>query len=251
VRNLQLTQDLNAMLAWLMLTAACHTISAVPPDAFNATHVTAGETMSAQMHGDRHTRLSPLRRGTAADSARARQFVVEMRRVLAKYQDMRVARADGFRQFLRNLKQPVYHFTNWRWAIEAMVRFDPARPTSLLYEQWAEGRFRLVGAMYTAPASASDDDLDARIPLSVARWHAHVDWCVPPPGAFNRWHEHRAGLPVFGPQSPIATRAGCDSVGGRFRPRMFDWSVHVYAFAGDDPTKIWSVDHLPGGTGGP
>src|SRR2546428_7175662 len=80
-------------------------------------------------------------------------------------------------------KQPVYRFTNWRWAIEAMFRFVPARPTSLLYREDANGHFELVGAMYTAPARTSDDDLDRRIPLSVARWHEHVNWCLPPHGA--------------------------------------------------------------------
>src|SRR2546428_6933916 len=47
----------------------------------------------------------------------------------------------------------------------------------------ANGHFELVGAMYTAPARTSDDDLDRRIPLSVARWHEHVNWCLPPHGA--------------------------------------------------------------------
>jgi hypothetical protein len=232
------------MLAWLVLTAACHTMSAIPSAAF------ASEAMGGQMPEAEHMRLTPLRGGTTADSARARQFVMEMRRALTKYQDEHAARADGFRMLLRGVKQPVYHFTNWRWAIEAMVRFDPARPTSLLYQQRPDGRFQLVGAMYTAPAGTSEDDLDARIPLSMARWHAHVDWCVPPPGAFSRWQEHRAGRPVFGLLSPIATRVACDSVGGRFRPRIFGWSVHVYAFAGDDPTEIWSVAH-DGEMGGP
>src|SRR6266571_1968841 len=39
----------------------------------------ASEATAAQMPEDRHERLTPLRKGTAADSARARQFVAEMR----------------------------------------------------------------------------------------------------------------------------------------------------------------------------
>jgi hypothetical protein len=39
--------------------------------------------------------------------------------------------------------------------------------------------------------------------------------------------------------------AGCHAgVGGRFRPRLLGWMVHVMAFAGDDPRVIW------GGEGG-
>ena len=206
----------------------------------------AHQAMSGAMPEDAHMRLTPLRAGTSADSARAAELVAEMRRTLAQYRDVGVAVAQGFRQFLPGVQQPVYHFTKWRWAIEAMFRFDPARPTSLLYRKEPGGHFELVGAMYTAPARTTADELDRRIPLSVARWHAHVNWCLPPRGAAGRWREQSDGHAVFGPRSPIATRAACDSVGGRFRPRIFGWMVHVQAFASDDPGVIWSVDHHRG-----
>src|SRR2546422_7648705 len=79
------------------------------------------------------------------DSARAAALVRTMRAALANYRDVRLAEADGFRQFLPGVKQPVYHFTNWRWAMGEMFRFDPAKPTSLLYRQHADGGFVLVG----------------------------------------------------------------------------------------------------------
>ena len=195
------------------------------------------------MTQDLHMRLTPLRPGTSADSARAAQLVAGMRRALGRYRDARVAEEDGFRPFLPGVKQPVRHFTNWRWAIKAMFRFDPAKPTSLLYREEPGGRLELLGAMYTAPARTTADELDRRIPLSVARWHEHVNWCLPPRRAAYRWRERRGGHAVFGPQSPIATRAACDSVGGRFRPRIFGWMVHVQAFASDDPKVIWSTEH--------
>lgn len=201
--------------------------------------VPAARDAMAAMPEDPQMRLTPLRPGTPADSVRAKQFVEQMRGLLAKYQDVRTAEADGYRQFLAALKLPYYHFTSWRRGVDAMVRFDPARPTSLLYGREADGSFHLLGAMYTAPASMSDDDLDALVPLSLARWHQHVNWCVPAPTAPNRPPERSAGGPIPG----VFTRAACDSVGGRFRPRIFDWSIHIYAFAGDDPRAIWCVDH--------
>ena len=203
----------------------------------------AHQAMSGALTEDAHMLLTPLRPGTAADSARAAQLVADVRRTLARYRDVGVATAQGFRQFLPGVQQPVYHFTNWRWAIEAMFRFDPARPTSLLYRKEPAGHFELVGAMYTAPARTTADQLDRRIPLSVARWHEHVNWCLPPRGAAGRWREQSDGHAVFGPRSPIATRAACDAVGGRFKPRIFGWMVHVQAFASDDPRVIWSMDH--------
>ncbi|HUL01722.1 MAG TPA: hypothetical protein VLV16_00680 [Gemmatimonadales bacterium] len=207
------------------------------------------EAMSDLSVHDLHMRFTPARPGSAADSARAAALVVQMRNALGRYRDVRSAEADGFRQFLPQVPQAIAHFTNWRYAVHAMFEFDPERPTSLLYRRRSDGSFELVGAMYTAPARTSEDALDARIPLGVARWHEHVNWCLPPRGARERWREVRDGAPVFGPRSPIATREACDAVGGRFRERIFGWMVHVNAFASDDPKVIWSVEHGAGGLG--
>jgi hypothetical protein len=97
--------------------------------------------------------------------------------------------------------------------------------------------------MYTAPARASLHELDRRVPLALALWHEHVNWCVPSAGQRERWRETRDGAPVFGPQSPIASAAACATVGGRFLPRIFGWMVHVMAFESDDPKVIWGGGH--------
>jgi hypothetical protein len=138
--------------------------------------------------------------------------------------------------------QRVYHFTSWRNAIATRVSFDPASPTSLLYKEDPAGRMTLVGVMYTESPRTSLDELNRRLPLSIAHWHEHVNWCLPPRGQLDRWRDSSNGKPVFGPLGPIATQAGCDSVGGRFLPRVFGWMVHVNAFAGDDPKVIWAVE---------
>jgi len=203
----------------------------------------AQEAMGGPMPADPHMTLTPPRPGSGADSARAAALVAAMRAALGKYRDVRVAQADGFRQFLPGVQQQVYHFTNRRWALEEMLRFDAAKPTSLLYRKEPDGTFVLVGAMYAAPGRASFDQLDARVPLSVARWHEHVNWCVPSLGGRERWRETREGRPVFGPKSSIATAQACTAVGGRFVPRIFGWMVHVMAFAGDDPHVIWGAGH--------
>jgi hypothetical protein len=203
----------------------------------------AHEAMTGPMSADPHLALTPPQAPTAADTARAADLLAEMRSALAKYRDVRVAESDGFRQFLPGLKQPIYHFTNSRWALEATFHFNAAKPTSLLYRQEPDGQFVLLGVMYTAPARASLEELERRIPLGVTRWHEHVNWCVPPAGERERWRETRDGAPVFGPQSPIASAAACTAVGGRFLPRIFGWMVHVMAFESDDPKVIWGGGH--------
>jgi hypothetical protein len=141
--------------------------------------------------------------------------------------------------FMPNLKnQRVYHFTHNGRAFAEAFRFDPKKPTSLLYRRDASGRLQLLGAMYTAPKRVSVDKLEQRIPLSIARWHKHVNWCIPGAGERGRWLESRGGHPVFGPQSPIATREACDAVGGRFLPNIFGWMVHVNAFA-PRASEVW------------
>jgi hypothetical protein len=188
--------------------------------------------------------MTPAIAATPADSARAARIAATLRTALAKYSDTTAAVADGYHLFLPGLKeQKVYHFTNtWR-AVQESFRFEPSRPTSLLYKKDATGRFVLAGAMYTAPKRFSIERLDARVPISIARWHKHVNWCIPNGGEAARWAERRDGEPVFGPGSPIATKEACDQVKGRFVPTAFGWMLHANVFAGDDPATIWGDEH--------
>lgn len=204
----------------------------------------AMHAMSQHGHDDAnpHLQLSTLRAATPADSARAAELVAVIRRQLAKYRDVNAARADGFEQFLPNLPLPVYHFTNYRYGLAAGFGFDPARPTSLLYRKNADGSYTLTGVMYTAPQRLAEEALDPRIPLGIARWHRHVNWCLPRKGEEPRWLETGDGKPLFGPESPIATAAACEAAGGRFLPRLFGWMIHVNAFESDNPSIIWG-DH--------
>jgi hypothetical protein len=193
-----------------------------------------------------HMETTPHRPATAADSIRASNIVAELRQAIAKYRDVKVAKSDGFRMFAPQLRnQRVYHFTRYLWALENQFRFNPEKPTSLLYKKDARGDFVLIGAMYTAPKRSSPADLDNRIPISVAQWHKHVNWCLPPRREDERWTEMRNGRPVFGPLG-VDTREACDSAGGRFVKEVFGWMVHANVFASDDPRVIWRDDHMRG-----
>ena len=195
----------------------------------------AEQAMSDAMVESLHMRLTTLRPRAPGDSIRADSVLQVMRRELARYGDVHAAEADGFRQFVAGAAAPVQHYTKLRWWIQARGGLDASRPSSLLYRRGTDGRLELIGAMFTAPPGATEDELDARLPLSITRWHQHVNWCTPRigPGMRERWRETKDGHPVFGPRSPIATREACDVVDGRFRPRLLGWMVHVM-FAGDD-----------------
>jgi hypothetical protein len=193
---------------------------------------------------DEHMQMTRLAPRNSADSVRAARLVAELRSSIAKYKDVNVAIDDGFRQFAPQVKnQHVYHFTNYRAGLENAFRFNPARPTSLLYKKDARGKFVLIGAMYTAPKRFSENDLDKRVPLSVAQWHKHVNWCLPPRGSDeSAWQTKKNGRPVFGPLG-VSTEAECDAAGGRFEKEIFGWMVHANVFASDDPKVIWHDDH--------
>lgn len=193
-----------------------------------------------------HLEVTPLRAPTVQDSIRASKIANELRSAIAKYRDVRVAEADGFKMFAPQIKnQSIYHFTKALWAIENQFRFNPEKPTSLLYLRDDQGNFVLIGAMYTAPKRYSIADLDERIPTSIAQWHKHVNWCLPPRRSDDRWSEMRNGRPVFGPLG-VATREACDAVGGRFVKEVLGWMVHANVFESDDPYVIWHDTHMRG-----
>jgi hypothetical protein len=192
----------------------------------------------------KHLELSPTRRATPEDTMRAKEVVSQLRSALAKYADTAAAVADGYKMFMPNVKeQRVYHFTNYKNAFLEGFRFDPEKPTSILYTRAPDGRLKLIGAMYTAPKRVRAARLDGRVPLSIARWHKHVNWCLPLRGEKDRWLERRNGLPLFGPESPIATRAACEDVGGTFYPAIFGWMIHANVFAGEDLATIFGHQH--------
>jgi hypothetical protein len=181
------------------------------------------------------TALRPLQPG---DQQRADTIVGAAKTAMEPYKDYHRALADGYRIFLPNIPQPQYHFTNYPNGRDEARRFDPLKPTSLLYKKTAGGSYNLVGAMYTDRVTASEEELNERVPLSIARWHQHVNFCKAPLG---HWADYFGKNPKFGLMGSINTLEDCEAAGGVFIPHVFGWMVHVYPYE-TDPAKIWSVD---------
>jgi hypothetical protein len=184
-----------------------------------------------------HMKMTAVRAIQPGDETRADQVAQAARTVAEKYKDYRVALADGFKIFLPNVQQKQYHFTNYWYAFEARNHFNPSKPTSLLYEKNGDD-YKLIGVMYTAKKDASEDELNSRIPLSIAQWHAHVNLCMPPKDKRQEAMPPRA---KYGLAGSIATKEECDAAGGKFYPQVFGWMVHVYPFE-QKPQDIWSVE---------
>jgi len=136
-------------------------------------------------HGVLHLKFTPLRPVTSADLKRADEIVASLRPILQKYTASRLAEHDGFRPFGRPVVGREIHFTNYWNAFRAAFRFEPRRPTSLLYQVTPSG-YVLTGALYTVPRSVT--------------WAFHL---AAQAGAFESPGHHRWGKPTKGPACKI------------------------------------------------
>jgi hypothetical protein len=196
----------------------------------------AVEDMSGEHHDAhrQHMYMTTMRPQTPEDVARANEIVTQLRTGIAKYKDYHVALDEGYKIFLPNVLQPEYHFTSYKNGFLEAFSFDPSRPTSLLYKKTSTG-YELVGAMYTMPKRATEEQLNERVPLSIAMWHLHTNLCMPPKGDAVTVDRTKFGL-----HGSIATQEACDTAGGRFHPVIFGWMVHVYPYE-DSLDKIYAM----------
>ena len=212
---------------------------------------TAGPAIADGMDGmAAHMTLTPVEPRQGGDVERAAAIADAVRAAIEPFRDYHKAIAAGFKPGHLDIPQKEYHFSSRENFIAGLSGFDVKRPTSLLYERTADGGFRLIGAMYTDRRDAPDAELDQRIPLSMARWHQHIDLCLPPPGAGLR--AMGGPHPQFGPHGSISTAAACSVAGGRFIAHLFGWMVHVYPYE-HDLADVYALprnmaDDMAGGT---
>ena len=219
-----------------MLCVAIASLSASAQNApMPAPALAADHGGMAHMAG--HMYMTTLRAPQSGDRQKADAIVVAAKQAMEPYRDYHKALADGYEIFLPNIPQPQYHFTKAEYGRDAWTHFDPLKPTSLLYKKTADG-YTLVGAMYTDRVDANEEELNQRIPLSIARWHQHTNFCKAPAGQKAAYFGHDA---KFGLMGSITTREACEAAGGEFHPHIFGWMVHVYPYE-TDPKKIWSTD---------
>lgn len=189
-------------------------------------------------HMSGHMYITALRPLEAGDQEKAAAVVAAAKAAMAPYQDYRKALNDGYEIFLPKVRQIQYHFTNNQYARLAGLQFDPRKPTSLLYKKATNGGYTLVGAMYTDRVDASEGELNARVPLSIARWHQHINFCKAPRGQKAAYFGPAA---KYGLRGSITTRQECEAAGGEFYPHLFGWMVHVYPYE-SAPNSVWSTN---------
>ncbi|WP_158944440.1 hypothetical protein [Granulicella sp. S190] len=177
-----------------------------------------------------HMYITALRPKQPGDEEKAKAVVATVKASMERYRDYRKALADGYSIANPKLEQPQYHFNNEANAREADDHFDPSKPTSLLYRRTQYQQYKLEGVMFTARPNATEEELNQRIPLSVARWHVHTNFCAAPA---DRVKDYLGAHPKFGMFGSIHSKEVCEAERGTFHPTMFTWMIHVFPYERD------------------
>lgn len=198
-----------------------------------------GQSMAAMTN---HMCITPMWPMQPGDEERVKTLIAQIRAAIDKYKDYKNALADGYVIANPKVDQPQFHFTNDAYVRLADTQFDPTKPSSLLYWHTATQRFRLEGVMYTDSTSATLEELNQRIPLSVARWHEHTNFCAAPA---NKVAEYHGKNPKFGMFGSIHTAEACKAEGGTFFPVIFSWMIHVFPYETDLKNVFSMNDDIP------
>lgn len=187
------------------------------------------------MMGD-HMQISVKGPSQPGDTARAQQILLAAHRVVVRYADVETALADGYKPFhpTGRMAEEV-HYTNYGYRRDDRLHLNYEHPTSILYKRTPQG-MKAVGVMYTAPQNATPQQLNAIVPLSIATWHRHVDFCGAPRSL--PLSEQFGPNARFGMQGSIHTEEACRQAHGLWIPVVFGWMTHVYPNA-QNPTEIW------------
>jgi len=177
-----------------------------------------------------HMYMTPLRPKQPDDLEKAKSVVATVKASIERYKDYRKALLDGYHIANPKLKQPQYHFISDANTREADLHFDPSKPTALLYRRTPKLEYMLEGVMYTANPDAAEDELNQRIPLSIGRWHRHVNVCWAPEDRIN---DYKSAHPKFGMFGSINTKEACIAERGDFHPYMFTWMIHIFPYETD------------------
>lgn len=181
-----------------------------------------GDASGGMMAHDSHAAGAAISytelKNTVAQLERARQAT-------AKYQDVHVAEADGYRQMGPSFPGMGVHFV---LTLEPNG-FDIEKPPILLYEKdpAASGGYSLVGVTYLWSAAAGPDGqpLNPPFPKSLAHWHRHTSICV------LQGLENPHGL----------TESQCRAQGGHFVAEA-PWMVHAWIWK-DSPSGVFSAEN--------
>lgn len=157
------------------------------------------------------------------DVSRVYKLLLPAEAANRKYQDVAVARKDGFitAPFLYVPGQGAHYVRPSVLSLTTATAFDVKHPPVLVYNE-VDGRLKLSSLLYLMPISSTPRELARVFPPSMASWHRHVNTCV-------------VGVKVV----PIHDAAPCHAASGFFL-RDTGWMVHAWLF--DTTTGVFDMD---------
>ena len=170
-------------------------------------------------HGHDHDAAVPI---SYSDLTKTAAMLEQARRATEKYQDVRVAEADGYQAIGPDVPGMGIHYIGSKGG----ASFDIEQPAILLYEKnpSVAGGYQLVGVSYLFSAVAGPDGQpqDPPFPKALAQWHRHENLCVLADRSV-RAHLHESE---------------CAAQGGHFTAES-EWMVHAWIWK-DSPTGVFA-----------
>jgi len=178
---------------------------------------------SAHQHGSPDPHGGSVAALTYAELQHTYDQLAAARKATDRYQDVRVAEADGYRAVGPNVPGMGTHYVRHT----GTTTFSVTEPPILLYERDETGPngMRLVGVSYllVAPAGADAQPVAPPFPKALASWHKHDNVCVLPDTTAT------TGL----------TEAQCHARNGQFTNET-SWMVHAWIWK-DSPAGVFSA----------
>ncbi len=121
----------------------------------------------------------PTRAPTQQEQMAALKLSADTKAGIAKYENVQVALADGYRPSILS-KGPLVHYANKAYTHDGRL-LDPTRPEALVYANTSHGPV-LLGAMYMTEKM---DQAGPNPAGPLVQWHRHANICFAPPSAFG------------------------------------------------------------------
>jgi hypothetical protein len=167
-----------------------------------------------------HSTGAPVSYGELKDTV---AILDRARQATAKYQNVRVAKEDGYEAIGPDVPGMGIHFVQ---ANKHSSAFDAEQPPILLYESdpSVPGGYSLVGVSYllVAPEGPDGQPVGSPFPKSLAVWHRHENICV---------------LPDRSTRTQL-TEQECQEQNGRFTAET-QWMVHAWIWK-ESPLGVFS-----------
>ena len=208
--------------AFCLVVASFYAIAQHGPTSHpDATSNTSAAANTADVHNHDHDMQGPV--VSYEELLKTADQLKHIREITAKYRDVRVAKADGYRN-LGGAPGLGYHFARDLDPNEV----DLDKPPVLMYEDdpSAPDGYALAGVMYILKSEPGSDGqpVNNPFPKSLALWHKHQHICM-----FKDNTTHRDNL----------TEEQCRQIGGRFIKET-QWMLHAWVWK-ESPLGVFSM----------